>query len=632
MTSVNTSWGNAITTQKELCKRRLWPIALSILCFLIYYVIGTTLLYSSIGHSYTESPDRVEALLTRALLVFSSNPVHFILVAGLALVLSLQGFAWMHSRREVDFYESQPVGRTRRFVDLCLNSFLIFLVPLLVMTAFAALISLGVGILIPEVTEALLWQLLRGIGLFLAVYFIGVFAATLTGNPLISVLAAAVLLCYEWMLRLILYLYQNEYWNNVIPEETIDAVFSPVYHYFRDERGLGLLFLLVIALIAAALAYLCYRLRKNESAGRAVVFRPVQAVVKIAIAVLVGLVVAFILEETTGSLTAMILSSFFVVVAACIMQIIYDFDFKALFRHGWEIGAAVVLSLLAFAFFRYDALGVNRWVPEPASIEYAAIYFPGPQSYDRVDSEGNGSNIVEYAQKYMRLTDGEAIVKLAETGLGWMADEYNEYDGEIYDGGMKEYRVEYHLTNGSTQKRRYTLPTDLVSEELDRILASEEFKSGYFQVYHDEAIAANPTAYTVRYSNGALTSADRLLTPDLYQSLREAYLKDLAGYNYTLARTECPIGSVVFYGPGAPLYYSVYSTFANTLAFLKNENLFLEKIDFAKLLQESSVESNTEEYEEYSYPLLYNTINDSYALDGLFRYIEQDIDEYISSH
>ena len=105
--------------QRELARRRLWPIALTFLSCLLYNVVCTatmlsnTLELASINH-FPASRLTFELQYSLRSLLGKDNFSWFLLTLPIAAMLAIEGFAWMDNRRDVDFYESLPVPRRHR--------------------------------------------------------------------------------------------------------------------------------------------------------------------------------------------------------------------------------------------------------------------------------------------------------------------------------------------------------------------------------------------------------------------------------------------------------------------------------------------------------------------------------------
>jgi ABC-type transport system involved in multi-copper enzyme maturation permease subunit len=133
-----------------------------------------------------------------------SNSLFSLLVFFLAILLAVQGFSWMDSRRKLDLYMSVPVSARKRFTVIYLNGGLIFAACYLVMLVLTLVMGAVMGAVSGKV---LLYALIMYIGnllFFMVCYNVALVAVMLTGNVLVSLLAAAVLFFYEYVVRWLL--------------------------------------------------------------------------------------------------------------------------------------------------------------------------------------------------------------------------------------------------------------------------------------------------------------------------------------------------------------------------------------------------------------------------------------------
>ena len=412
--------------QKELFKRRLWPAALTFLGFLLYNVIGLATSLSAANQDAIEQ--RMSAAeravlfrdVLKGMLGYTNLSVLIILVP-VAAVLAIEGFSWMDSRRQVDFYESQPLSRGKRFLDICVSSFLYFF--------FSYVITLEAGLLISGIfhglTRAVLaeivWNAACALALFLSVYSLGVLASMLTGNMIVTWLAFLVMILYGPIFKAVLGGYCSEYlttYGGTPGALSCVDFLNPVVRYYESapfDLKMPLL-LIAIAALHLALAWLCYGIRNNEQAGTPVVFGPVRTFVRIAMSVIVGLVIGLFFSSVRNSIFIILVWIFlFTVITACIMQIIYDLDFRALFRRPLEILASMAIVLLIFFLFLFDAAGYDRFVPDPEKVEDAALYCTNTDIVN-ISDEGKYDDNNSFPEKYMHLTNVEDVIAVAKYG------------------------------------------------------------------------------------------------------------------------------------------------------------------------------------------------------------------------
>ena len=245
--------------QRELFRRRLWPAALAFVSYLLYHVAGTATVLSNIlqdleasagGRGFTAA-ERLSALGEGISGVMGYNSIFsWMLVPFLAAVLAIEGFAWMDNRREVDFYESQPVSRAKRFWDICVSSFLYFLFSYLITLEIGLVIAGAMGGLTRGIVIEAAVQTLRVIALFVCVYGLGVLSAMLTGNIIVAGLAFLVLMFYEFELKIILAGYCSEFlatYDGNKPGILVENIFTPLYHYSVGSTAECIVRLLALA-------------------------------------------------------------------------------------------------------------------------------------------------------------------------------------------------------------------------------------------------------------------------------------------------------------------------------------------------------------------------------------------------
>ena len=113
------------------------------------------------------------------------------------------------NRQELDFYESQPVSRRSHFFSVWVNNLLIYLISYLSTMLLAHLVAAGLGArteMSGTVFAESMVQALRSLLLFMGLQAVTMLAVMLTGNIVISLLAAAVLMLYEFFFRLLILL------------------------------------------------------------------------------------------------------------------------------------------------------------------------------------------------------------------------------------------------------------------------------------------------------------------------------------------------------------------------------------------------------------------------------------------
>ena len=616
----NRSTAGFIRRQRELFRRRLWPAALTFVSYLLYHVAGTATVLSNIlqdleasagGRGFTAA-ERLSALGEGISGVMGYNSIFsWMLVPFLAAVLAIEGFAWMDNRREVDFYESQPVSRAKRFWDICVSSFLYFLFSYLITMEIGLVIAGAMGGLTRGIVIEAAVQTLRVIALFVCVYGLGVLSAMLTGNIIVAGLAFLVLMFYEFELKMILAGYCSEFlatYDGNKPGILVENIFTPLYHYSVGSTAECIGRLLALAALYFLLAFLCYRLRRNECAGTAVVFGPVRSVVRVATAVMAGLFIGLLLASIQNSTPLAVLwMVLFTLLTACIMQIIYDYDFRALFRHPLEIALSLVITLAVFLGFLFDIAGYDRYLPDPDKVEDAALICRNNDS-PLYDEKGHYLDPVTFGNRYMHLKNVEDVIAIAELG-------------QEYTRRRSEHNPFYRASSGDETASSGDGSTDTtgissvqtidMGSMMDAVTGTQAFREGTFSICHDDIARSNAEFLTLDYTNGEESPGTLRLNKETYEAFRKAYLLDLEQFSYSFARSERPVGRICIRiqtgrtGPasGMPtpetrigsqadraglqdpelenyeMNCEVYSSFSHTIAFLKDNAVWVDSLD-----------------------------------------------------
>lgn len=594
--------------QRELAGRRLWPIALTFLSCLLYNtavlatVLNSAAEDAALGHVTSLKKAGLMRDALRGMLG-AQSPAWVLIVLPLAALLAIEGFAWMDSRREVDFYESLPVLRGRRFLDLCVSGFLYFFFSWTITLEAGLLIADAFGALSRPLVAEILLHSVKLMAFFLAVYALGILSTMLTGNVIVACLAFCVLLFYEILFRSLLNGFASEFfatWGGSFTSPLADSIFSPVSQYLHRSPSWtgGSLRLLALAAFYFILARICYSLRKNERAGSAVVFGPVSTVVRIAMSLFMGLFAGLLFISVSrtpgGTIISIVWMLLFVLITACLMQIIYEYDFRALFHRPAEIAAAAALALVIYAAFFFDVTGYDRFAPDPDQVEKTALI--STQGFGSItDDEGSMTTMEDFGEKYMRLDNVEDVMAIARYGQAYSrlirglpddasgstntnedidgsdssvtrednngsapsvtSDKTDSSDSTItiekIDGSGEtetfsrpreefEFRVVYYMKNGRTHARRIILPSTIDPAVMDAVTGTDQYRQGSFFVYHDELLRRSASRLMADCSNGKDWKS-AAMDKSMYEAFRQAYITDLSSFSYSFARKNKPV-------------------------------------------------------------------------------------------
>jgi ABC-2 type transport system permease protein len=190
------------------------------------------------------------------------------------------------------------------------------------------------------------------------------------------------------------------------------------------------------------------------------------------------------------------------VITACIMQIIYDLDFRALFRRPLEILASAAIVTLIFLAFLFDVTGFDRFVPDPEKVQDAALYCMNTDTA-YVSDDGHYEGNDSFPRKYMRLTNIEDVTAIAEygqkytrlqksksgfPGSGQTPDDKGGTAGDVpgTENTFWNFEVLYRMKNGKTISRQFSVPSSADPAMMDAVTGTQAFREGTFSICHDD--------------------------------------------------------------------------------------------------------------------------------------------------
>ncbi len=590
-----TSKNSFLASCRENHKRRVWVWIVAVLSQLLVYG-GMMMIYLSRIRSYqAEGSYRTMAQFQAAMyqaakdaLAFSDNVYGVIII--LAAVIGMQGFSYLYDRRKVDMYHSVPVSKDRRFAVVYLNGIIIYLAANLSGMILGAVIATAQGAVNMDVLAnaglAFVWHLF----LFLAVYHMMILAVMLTGNRFVTVCVFLTFVLYDLCLqgqigtlKRIFFETYSEYYLSTNPK--LSVLYDCMIHIWdiknaKDAAVAAAIAMPIVAkwiLIAAMfllLAYYAYKKRPSEAAGRAMAFPFTEPVFKVAVAIPVafmvgGMVYDMSYQNEMLQVAGMLAGGLLFCAAA---EVLFDFDIRSIFKHLPTSGIALVGVLAIFSVFKWDVFGYDSYIPAQNKIESIAIsadgYYDNYWDEDRQYIEKN-----EFEKDNMFLTDASPVLKLAEAAQGADPEEM---------GDDRYVQILYRLKSGRQKARSIRVDYDDSGTEelLNQIFRTDAYKKGTFQGITDETVCKDVTRIT--YTNGP---ARTVIPAAEAARLREAWLKDMEQFDFTLVRHNRPCGSLSFeYKNYNQRQWFVYDSFTNTIAALqKLEAYYPMELDAADI-------------------------------------------------
>ncbi len=600
---------------KEDLKRRLWAIGFSVLALFFAMPMAAAMGIGAIGNQYKEwlisgtgyeniTPEMLQQTkilrLAGTILGFE-NAVLFMVIGIAAMILGLTGFLYLHSKKQIDFYNSLPVKRETLFAVKFLDGFLIIASAYIINMFTAFGIFCGNGVATGEIVEMMFASFVVNMIGFLLLYVVMVIAVLLTGNLFISILGAGVL--YGYMpaisvlietLKSLFYVTQGRgstaywlaeygspigYFGKMVNAgldvfhtdqfyDDIDFGYSGIQMSLQNTADSGANLLkycvigLTVAVVLAVIALFLYKIRPSESAGKAMAFKKTQAPIKILILVPMTIVTTVFLWSIYYSIVwAAVGFILGLVLSSCIIEIIYHFDFAKLFANPVQTVISGVLAIIVIGLFWTDAFGYDSYIPDEKNFESATINMnlDGDIDYGLPYLDGDSYrwryiDASDYADANMKLTDYTAVRELAEKAVenakqqrsrklnGDRDSSYSyPHTYKTYDGYMIYVQAGYRQKNGKTVYRSYSISRAALGSTLDEIYAMKEYKDGTYPVmsYKTENIMG---IYWLSDSKISEVNADDALRAEILA----AYQEELSGLTINERAVEAPVAALRF--------------------------------------------------------------------------------------
>lgn len=486
-----TSRSSFFNWMKEDRKRRTWTIVL-FLCICFVFTIGFEMVIENTLKLFqNHSIGQKDLLVTIEALAGNDVVPYYLLLCGIgAMLYGFQSFAWLMSKQKVDLYHSLPITRKEGFLVRYVNGMLFFMIPLLLHTGLLAILIGARGFL----TQNIVWNLISNLGLyllaFLLMYHLVILAVMMTGNLLVSILAAGTFLFYPSILRLILSWYYHEsfvtesymadpfgWLQHFAPFEQIIYMFQLVTNGYRNH----MIIVLVMIVVSFFLCLWLYQKRPSESAGKALAFKKTGSVIRVLIVSPCAMVSGVFFFALTGSNSTIWLYLGTIIGAVFVhgfMEVVFHFDIRAAFRKNLQLAGTLVVILGIVSVFHFDLMGYDSYLPKQSelkAISYEANFDENTHFYYQTDNPGE---MIERAGRFIdqkqrieasRTTNVEEMYRLLEAYM-------EQWKEGKEDPNYKEFSICYELTNGKKVYRNYQIGRTLLEEHFASVYENKETK------------------------------------------------------------------------------------------------------------------------------------------------------------
>ena len=636
-----TSRNSFFNLLKEDLHRRLWTLILSSLVFFGTFVVAFTMViqnyvgrYSRASYGYTnvEFIERISGDLCQDFYGFYP---WFMLVAVVgALICGINGFAYLHSRKQMDFYHSLPVKREVIFSVRFVNGILIYAVPYLVGLLYTYVLCILYRVMTWEIFFCGLFMFVLHLMGYLVMYAATILAMMLTGKLVIAFFGACVINAYApaiYGLSMVLKetFFITSYSGSMDTEDVFGVTrwLSPISYYTslmmkvieaETTKGFWLefvLFLLFVAVLVALTLWL-YKKRASEKADTAMAFKVTEPVIRVMISIPVGILVGllfFAIQYDNGSSIFWLVFGGLLGGFLChgVMEALYHGDIRKCLSHKVQMIATMIIAAVLPLAFLFDVFGYDTYLPEKKDIKNMAVISNELRFGGAYYDEDGWVSATNYALENMEVTNIDAMYELAEIltadagknraerFFGYNGDYYTErvsaYIGGYattsdiyYAGGAEKFQytdfiIRYTLKDGSETFRRYEYNYYAVLDLLEQIYNDKEYKTSVHPVFSLMKSGCKST-YIECY---APTSGVSVKLEKRVDDIIAAYAEDVLEMSFDELKNSAAIGELTVHfmvreGNGQyedSTNFLVYPSMVRTLALLKEQGYTMQGVE-----------------------------------------------------
>lgn len=627
MTSKNLYWAK----WKENGKRRGWTFALCLavmfLLYPVYNIINLTSMEKELANLTANGGSAFDIAAQENYIrtSFASNigfSRFFVIAAAFfAILMAVQGFSFLYSRKKMDLYMSVPVSGPKRFALIWANGIIGFaaayLVNLLLCWGIGAAAGVIDAVMLAQSIIAFLINLLA----FTAMYHTALLAVMLTGNVLTALLGCGVLFFYEMVVRLLYSGLKTMFFVSYCAVDDGKLMNLPwitpfigfygfcqkiwyqngkLHGYYGNLNWGKFLSAEVFVLVLAGgvtglLVYLLFRKRKTESYHYAIAFSGMKPVLEVFLLIPFSIAVGLLVSRTAADTGIFLFVGTMggVLAGHAFIQLIYERELKALARRRGLAALCLLASGLVLCVFRFDLTGFDRYIPQKDEIAGVSVSLENDYSnfgrYGIPFFKGSRSLAVEDILEHMNSQRPETIdavlamvSKWQEAGMPGEDYDTGRYadlnsDDEKAKAGFEDCRrwiVRYTLNSGRRVYRRFYAGGEASGEQLDTVMKDPDFRKQRYQLY-EEAFEQELARMKISYYDGR---QEVLYTGDK-EKLLGAFQKDFEDYGYRMLAQNLPCGELKFVLKNPDGYsdlewkYPVYGDFQDTIAALSENDI-----------------------------------------------------------
>lgn len=557
---------------KEEVKHHLFLVVMVFAALLLNLVSFYFEIQNMISYRYGES--EMEVLISR---MVQPRMGEMVLASVIGIVMAVEYFQYLHSRRQSDFFFSLPIVRKKKYltgVTVCTILFVIF--------DFAGCATKG---LILETTGCtgntvlynLFWQFICMMIVYFANWSMMTLAMVISGNTIVAVCSFSVMNLYvPYIIKTLIPTFEkifyvtyaevsksSEVWNYFSPLALMHGIVGNESTWMFENHAASLLMLVILGIVIFYVSLILYDKRPTEAAEHAFAFVKWNPVINLLCSVPFGLWCGYFVYEM-ASMNRM----FWLVVGTCFgvllvhgsMECIFEFDLRVMFKKKRQFIIFLGISLIFLGVMYLNTGKYNSYVASENDIEEIEVNLNcGVVDFYKNSSESWNVN------EELKGIRGKAIRPVVAF-VGNLIEKQSYDEGNMIEKENREdageITVEYKLKNGRRAARCYRFDKEDETNIalLDMIVGNREFKDDFYALYS----LKTSDIKSIYLANGYETVLLDLDASEMNEFIN-AYLNDLAELTYTEMKNEQRIGKLyINTSEISDMELCIYSNFKST--------------------------------------------------------------------
>lgn len=641
---------------REDVRHRIWVPALACVVFLLGLIFSTLTVQDLSFQAANGMDSYLAARLVNQITCMYDHKNFLLTIVAVtgAIICGMQGFSYLTSKCQLDFYHSLPLKREKFFLIRWCNGVLFYAVPAFVFSVLSCIMLAAFGFFSAPVLFSVVTGFLHNLLIFLLVYHSAILACMVTGNILVSLGLLGIMCIYTFTITKLVPTFMSvyydtyanfssglaEYLNYLAPGWLIVNLFN------APTVGLYVFTIIFVAALLAV-SVLVYRIRSSEAAGKAIAFSRLRSVLRILIVIPVALYIGLAFGQLAPGFSAF-WSIFgllvFLVLTHAILEVIFDFDIHSAFHHRKEMLACAVFCVAFTSVFLTDVLKLDEQIPSQHSVK--AVYMDLPIDNDMSYSALKSANYValtSYREEHAFLA-GDDLDKAYDL-LAYrsaiaqpQAEEVTDDRGEESYHNVLNLNVRFVKNNGQSEYRHFQFVLEDAEAALGAVYNTDTYKQGHYQIL-DSACEDAFTGMTVTDAADSMmirsTTHTNLFTAKETSEFIDVLQKDVSAFTYEQLTSEIPIARVDFSNEktGANMQYYIYPSYTESIAWMKGKgidfdswqkrdvvSLYITKNQYEPVFEEGTVTSIDNE-SAGGYPVV---ITDSKVIASIYPYLHNE--------